>query len=94
MNQTIQTCGKPVKQAEPILDGSSSSVGSLFPSSQTTTPIDNLYEPIGEQQDLSTLDATTTLEPTTTKKNLPVIIGGSIGGLALLIILVIIILKR
>jgi len=94
MNQTIQTCGKPVKQAEPIVSGSSSSVGSLFPSSQISTPTENT--PIDDIQTMEpTLDdePTTTLEPTT-KKNLPVIIGGSVGGVAFLIILIIIILKR
>jgi hypothetical protein len=89
MNQTIQTCGKPVKQAEPIVSGSSSGIGSLFPSSQISTPTENT--PI---DDIQTMEPTLDDEPTTTKKNLPVIIGGSIGGLALLIILVIIILKR
>lgn len=102
MNQTIKTCGKPVKEAEPIVSGTSSGMGSLFPSSQKITPTQNISTPLDNIQtmgptlddpEMTPLESTTTGEPTT-KKNLPAIIGGSTGGLTLIIILAIIFSKR
>lgn len=95
MNQTIATCGKPVQEAEPVLDASSSGVGSLFPSVQTSTIDDITSTPI---DDISTTSQPIMIEETTTPQVISskryYIIGGSVGGVVLLTIIIIIIIKQ